>query len=235
MVRSPMSTANKSIGGGRRVAAGSNFNSTSRVSTIAHHFNQKARDADKQRRVNVYRGRTARPVAVAQPTIQVFDNVKDATKEESDSEDAQSSDGADDEYDDDHDPYAERRKAPENFVYDSQEPTSFATEPVPHQSTSTSTGGPPVTHVRTNTIEIPRLAEGSDLSVPPSPALTSDSFSFSRMLSEGESSGNERGSERGSIIKAISNLWAYRGGDFTPLEYPLLVLSTYALRDVADD
>ena len=234
VARSTASTSNKAIGGGRRAAAGSNFNSTSRVSTIAHHFNQKARDADKQRRINVFRGRSARPVAVAQPTIQVFDNVKDAAKEESDSEDAQSSDGADDEYDydHDHDPYpdsrAERRtaitprKASEDFVYDSQEPTSFVTQPSPHQSTSSSTGVPPVTHVRPDTIEIipPRIADGSDLSVPPSPALTSDSFSFSRMVSEGES-GSERGSERGSIIKAISNLWAYRGGDFTPLEYPL--------------
>ena len=237
VVRSTTSTANKSVGGSRRPATGSNFNSTSRVATIARQFNQKARDADKQRRINVFRGRSARPVAVAQPTILVFDNVRDAAFE-SDSEDIQSSDdGADDEFDDDNDhdaypdPRAERRaaitsrKASEDFIYDSQEPTSLVSDPSHHQSDSSSAGAPPVTHVRTDTIEIipPRIAEGSDLSVPPSPALTSDSFSFSRMLSEGESSGNERGSERGSIIKAISNLWSYRGGDFTPLEYPLSV------------
>ncbi|SCZ98276.1 BZ3500_MvSof-1268-A1-R1_Chr7-1g09080 [Microbotryum saponariae] len=44
----------------------------------------------------------------------------------------------------------------------------------------------------------------------------SDSVPVPKM-SEGESSGTERG----SIIKAISSLWAYRGADFTPLEYPL--------------
>jgi len=39
-------------------------------------------------------------------------------------------------------------------------------------------------------------------------------------MSESEMSS---GPERSSIIKTLTGLWAFRAGEFTPLEYPLYV------------
>lgn len=246
------------------------------MQTITKHFDNLSRETERrfgreterererQRKLALFRGKRARPVAIAHPTIQVFDNVRDAAKEDSDTDEDRSSgsgsDGADDEDDDDEDIKSDaeddgkpttsktRSRSPsvnheagrepssastkESFTYEPlgppptmldalvQPPSEESIEPalasvdesaeVPPETTPTTpsdeTGAPKV-----------EISEAEEPSVPPSPLLN-DSFPLPRM-SEGESSGNERG----SIIKAISNLWAYRGGDFTPLEYPLYV------------
>jgi 1-phosphatidylinositol-3-phosphate 5-kinase len=63
------------------------------------------------------------------------------------------------------------------------------------------------------------------LSVPPTPLLTGqiDTHHAASHASESEAQGSV-GQERHSILKTLSNLWAYRSGDVTLLEYPLLVL-----------
>jgi 1-phosphatidylinositol-3-phosphate 5-kinase len=68
----------------------------SKVSNIARHFERLHRDSEKaSRRYAVIRGRRARPVASARATVEVFDSVKEALKDESESSDSQSD--ADDE------------------------------------------------------------------------------------------------------------------------------------------
>ncbi|KAK4700951.1 hypothetical protein P7C70_g5290, partial [Phenoliferia sp. Uapishka_3] len=227
--RPTTSSANKAAHGTRRGSASSS--GQHRVLTIANHFNKVTKEAERerQRKLVAYRGKRARPVAVAHSTVEVFDNVKDAIKEDSDDDESHSSDGADDEYDDDAEqPDVDEDSKPdpsqhhpkevsavstqESFVYDTplesamHHPSALA----PDDSYSSKPPEPLAVLVR---------ADGPDSSeppsVPPSPRL-SDGFPIPRM-SEGESSGNERG----SIIKAISNLWTYRGGEFTPLDYPL--------------
>jgi len=107
--RPTASSAGRSIAS-RRVGSGPGMViSGDHVLKIASHFNQKAREAERDsgRRHAPLRGlprRQARPVITALPTIQVFHNHKDAAKEDSDEDDDEvdesgSSDGADDEYD----------------------------------------------------------------------------------------------------------------------------------------
>lgn len=228
-----------------------------RVSTIANHFNKlsKENERERQRKLALFRGKRARPVAVAHPTIEVFDNVKDAAKEDSDDDDgARSSDGADDEDDDEHeedsegedDPKASRSRSrsrpsspvrrardepsvastKESFTYEGSAPPAASIADVLVRPTAAESlaGDDAAAEAAPKSEDVPKVevsevdgaAEAEALSVPPSPLLT-DGFATMPRMSEGESSGNERG----SIIKAISNLWAYRGGDFTPLEYPL--------------
>lgn len=79
--------------------------SPSQVLILAQHFNDKARESAQQHRTSRARGggvtgRRARPVVDAAAQIQVFDNLRDAVQEDSDSDPAGSSDGgADDEQD----------------------------------------------------------------------------------------------------------------------------------------
>lgn len=63
-------------------------------------------------------------------------------------------------------------------------------------------------------------------SQPPTPAPFSekeaeDHRPFSQMSQVSESEMSSGGGERSSILKSLTGLWAYRAGDFTPLEYPL--------------
>ena len=75
-------------------------------------------------------------------------------------------------------------------------------------------------------IELPSFETSAPLpSVPVAPQLSNDKAdeaqpALSRVshMSESELSS---GGERSSIIKTLTGLWAFRAGDFTPLEYPL--------------
>lgn len=66
----------------------------------------------------------------------------------------------------------------------------------------------------------------TNASQPPTPAPFSekeaeDHRPFSQMSQVSESEMSSGGGERSSILKSLTGLWAYRAGDFTPLEYPL--------------
>lgn len=209
-----------------------------RVSTIANHFNRLSREneRERQRKLALFRGKRARPVAVARSTVQVFDNVRDAAKEDSDDE--RSSDGADDEEDDEHDVDSEVEDRPkvrlptgvspkrpnrdvsiassaETFTYD-RAPTMASALVCPQFDSMPSIDIGPHDIEKPSTPPLPTSSDTAPPSVPPSPLLP-DGFATMPRMSDAESSGTERG----SLIKAITNLWAYRGGDFTPLEYPL--------------
>ncbi|ORY91449.1 hypothetical protein BCR35DRAFT_274133 [Leucosporidium creatinivorum] len=252
--RSTKSSGAKALGLSRPTASSMNKatrrvvsqSSGHRVSTIANHFNKLSRDneRERQRKLTLFRGKRARPVAIAHPTIQVFDNVKDAAKEDSDEDEGQSSDGADDEDDDEHEEDSEgdddgkdsRSRSPdrrarvepsttstkESFTYDATAPAISMADALARPTLQSV--APDEAAATVNAEDMPKVeiseadatSEADAPSVPPSPLLN-EGFATLPRTSEGESSGNERG----SIIKAISSLWAYRGGDFTPLEYPL--------------
>jgi 1-phosphatidylinositol-3-phosphate 5-kinase len=77
-------------------------------------------------------------------------------------------------------------------------------------------------------IELPSFETSAPLpSVPATPQLSADmadegktTMPLSQMsqMSESELSS---GGERSSILKTLTGLWAFRAGDYTPLEYPL--------------
>lgn len=204
----------------------SSSSSASHVSTIARHFNDKAREYDRSR-LAAQRGtggrRGARPVADASLKIDVFDNVRDAVRAESDSEgDGGSSDGggADDELE-----FGE-----EGIERDEGEKQARCS-PLPLGLTTTIAITAPSPSISTSTSKdhsnSPSDSEGgkedggsvTDSSAHPS----SSSYREPSVMSKdnGETSGNERG----SIIKTLASLWSYRGAEFTKLEFPLCVLS----------
>ncbi|KAK4055651.1 Mitochondrial distribution and morphology protein 12 [Microbotryomycetes sp. JL201] len=244
------SLSRPTIGGTLTKAARRVVSATSshRVSTIANHFNRlsKANERERQKRFAMIRSKRARPVVSEQPTIQVFDNLKDATKEDSD-DDTRSSDGADDEDDDEHDvdsdaeavskiePSASGHKNCDEAMVHSDLPDTTSAASRPPISMADALLWPPIeailpvtdsTHTENshgnvedaNALKSSKTEPSSSdaLSVPPSPLLPEHFATLPRM-SEGESSGNERG----SIMKAISSLWAFRGHELAPLEYPL--------------
>jgi 1-phosphatidylinositol-3-phosphate 5-kinase len=240
-----------------------------RVSTIARHFDRLTREAerDRQKRINQARGRRARPVGMTNAKIQVFNNVRDAFRDESDS----ASSEADDEDDNDNENEAsasEKEQAshcppssakpipanldgknhavveaqiddvrpstatlPEDAILSTSSGKRFSTETVPSaiQSSSISNSDVPtdVSFKDRLQITLPPFDTSTPLlSVPPTPLLTGivESKPTNNHVSlVSESEGGSIGHERSSILKTLSNLWAFRTGEGTPLEYPLYV------------
>ncbi|BGO98590.1 Mitochondrial distribution and morphology protein 12 [Rhodotorula toruloides] len=202
------------------------------VSSMRRRF-EKA--AERSERSSVARKR-ARPIITSQPTVRIFDNIRDAIKEDSSDEEggqsdarsAEESDGADDEFDDEHD-VPEPEDMPGGAV-DASAAAQPQAVPRPKQPTlatssmadalarSNSAAGSDVLLLQPSSSDH-ASGEPSDSdypSIPHSPT-GADSFTFPRM-SEGESSGTERR----SLFNALSSLWNYRNGDFSPLAYPTL-------------
>lgn len=244
-----------------------------RVSTIARHFDRLTREAerDRQKRINQARGCRARPVGITNAKIQVFNNVRDAFRDESDS----ASSEADDEDDDDAEndvpgdsgreeeerlallrsgaTRPERQKTPpELILLDQSDASGASTTQDPTSSTSPSVQIPspllplplsapqlgqpssvPNSEVPTDVsfkdrlqITLPPFDTSTPLlSVPPTPLLTGTletrpvAHHHASLVSESE--GGSVGQERSSILKTLSNLWAFRTGEGTPLEFPL--------------
>ncbi|KAJ9108261.1 hypothetical protein QFC19_002509 [Naganishia cerealis] len=237
-----------------------------RVSTIARHFDRLTREAerDRQKRMNQARGRRARPVGMTNAKIHVFNNVRDAFRDESDS----ASSEADDEDDDENENEASGNSEKEEF----RRPPLSTTKPItaksddknPATSVSKSEDVLPASSVSPETailsssstkqiledavppaIQSPSISNSDAitdvsfkdrlqitlppfdtstplLSVPPTPLLTgiADSKPTANPLVS-ESEGGSIGHERSSILKTLSNLWAFRTGEGTPLDYPL--------------
>ncbi|BGP31249.1 Mitochondrial distribution and morphology protein 12 [Rhodotorula toruloides] len=202
------------------------------VSSMRRRF-EKA--AEQSERSSVTRKR-ARPIITSQPTVRIFDNIRDAIKEDSSDEEgaqsdarsAEESDGADDEFDDEHD--APEPEDMPGVAMDGQAAAEPEAVPRPKQPTlatssmadalarSNSGAGSDVLLFQPSSSDH-ASGEPSDSdypSIPHSPT-GADSCTFPRM-SEGESSGTERR----SLFNALSSLWNYRNGDFSPLAYPTL-------------
>jgi 1-phosphatidylinositol-3-phosphate 5-kinase len=110
-------------------------NLSTKVSTLAKHFDRISRDAerDRQRRIASARGRRARPVALTRAKVSVYDNVNDAFRDDDEDE----SDGADDE-DDDEPERAEGRHAgesePENLPVEEPAPAALVIQAPPEDT-----------------------------------------------------------------------------------------------------
>lgn len=244
-----------------RTAARRNFG-TSRVTSIARHFDRLSQEADKQRaRRNAFaRSKRARPVLATKVTVQVFDNVRDAFRDESDC-DSSEADNEEDELgsDDSVDSTTARRKSSSPvksgkktpLKVPSEEPTASLEVPVqPSLSTDTvSSEGIPISASGSSMnaasilsdgrsemsftdrlqIELPTFETSAPLpSVPATPQLSADAGTadesnkeLSQMGQLSESEMSSGGGERSSILKTLTGLWAFRAGEYSPLEYPL--------------
>lgn len=240
-----------------------------RVSTIARHFDRLTREAerDRQKRIHQARGRRARPVGITNAKIQVFNNVRDAFRDESDSASSEADDEEDDdEVDNDLDGIPAKNETdasglekvalPAAVMPDSNG-TSYSKTDGSDEALQRITGSvsPPLAipsalfpaHTSTSqaeqssmsTSEVPTDVSFKDrlqitlppfdtsaplLSVPPTPLLTGTvetkmQPNHPSLMSESE--GGSVGPERSSILKTLSNLWAFRTGEGTPLDYPL--------------
>jgi 1-phosphatidylinositol-3-phosphate 5-kinase len=158
---------------------------------------------------------------------------KEALKEDSDEND-EHSEGADDEFDEEEGEVEEdkdrgKKESNESFGNDPTSPPRRATAP-PHigrsrdssdsvQEGTSSDIGPP--KLSKEPVSIPSSPMFPNFAFPLSgnmsatmPRITSAQFSESEMSSSGTDN-------KSSLIKTISSLWAYRGCEFSPLEYPL--------------
>ena len=247
----------------RRTLAGS-----SRVTSIARHFDRLSRDAERERqkRMSLVRGKRARPVGVTKAKVQVFNNLRDAVKDESDSDSSgadneEDDQGSDDSADSAGKPKASRkprsplnpRKSSPTYIDSAVLPgkpspsvlmvsaassdnvSSTATDDISVSASASSLASTSVlSDARSEMsftdrlqIELPSFATSAPLpSVPVTPQLSTDTAeegypALSHMSHMSESELSSGGGERSSIIRTLTGLWAFRAGDFTPLEYPL--------------
>ena len=112
---------------------------SNRVTSIARHFDRLSRDAERERvkRHAVIRNKRARPVAATKAKVQVYKNVRDAFRDESDSDSSEADDednnsGSDDADSDDESRRASKnaRKSPEKSVKPDLPPEPEATPPM---------------------------------------------------------------------------------------------------------
>lgn len=193
----------------------------SKVSNIARHFERISRDNDKtNRRYAVIRGRRARPVASARATVEVFDSVREAIRDESD-ESASSSEADDeDEGDDDKLAASEVKSAPVQLEDASPPQTTSAASdsntlhPVPVIELSFSDNS-------TSPIAMAAPAIVPPISLPSSPVLTSqmpqtpcETPPHSDL--EAGPSTTERHS---TILKALTGLWPHHAGVRSQLDF----------------
>ncbi|WVF69167.1 hypothetical protein IAT40_003942 [Kwoniella sp. CBS 6097] len=255
-----------------RTAARRTLAGTSRVTSIARHFDRLSREAERERqkRISLVRGKRARPVGVTKAKVQVFDNLRDAFRDEFDTDSSEadneedelgSEDEADSggELDQDGQPKQRRRSSPVKSRKNSPVKASKPLEPIPVQASlivetpeeaddkakeiSISASGASLaaqsilSDARSEMsftdrlqIELPSFETSAPLpSHPVTPQLSTDTAdeaprntqAMSQMSQMSESEMSSGGGERSSIIKTLTGLWAFRAGDFTPLEYPL--------------
>ncbi|KAL1412846.1 Mitochondrial distribution and morphology protein 12 [Vanrija albida] len=235
----------------------------SRVTSIARHFDKLSREAerDRQKRISAARGKRAGRVGVTKAKVQFFSNVRDAFRDEFDSD----SSGADNEEDDgdasdasvdstgrakprrkQSSPSARRPVVLSIVPIDVPEAGPSGSKPQevpkhPDQNNSALDVSAPSSFMSESTMESRRPKDRLHIELapfdtnaplpPPTPLpqlTTTDldeggtrkGLSALSQMSESEMSSGG-GGERSSILKTLTGLWAFRAGDFTPLEYPL--------------
>ncbi|OCF33504.1 1-phosphatidylinositol-3-phosphate 5-kinase [Kwoniella heveanensis BCC8398] len=256
-----------------RTAARRTLAGTSRVTSIARHFDRLSREAERERqkRISLVRGKRARPVGVTKAKVQVFDNLRDAFRDEFDTDSSEADNEEDDlgsedeaesggELDQKGQPKQRRRSSPVKSRKNSPVKVPQPLEPIPVQvSPITETPGEdPESRAKEISIsasgaslaaqsvlsdarsemsftdrlqiELPSFETSAPLpSHPVTPHLSTDTAdeaprntqAMSQISQMSESEMSSGGGERSSIIKTLTGLWAFRAGDFTPLEYPL--------------
>ena len=229
---------------------------TSRVSSIARHFDQLSKAAERSRQSGLRypAGRRARAVVAARSKYHGFDNVRDAFKDESDTESSDADDeedeaGSDDSVDSAEAGAADVVTSPLNDVdttaTGSTTPIASAESPTDGSAAakkSTHIDIPPAPDVISSDpatdaksplsltdrlqIELPSFEINAPIpSMPVTPNLSADAAedahqakSVASQMSESEMSS---GGERSTIMKTLTNLWALRAAEFSPLAYPL--------------
>ncbi|GAA5897193.1 hypothetical protein JCM6882_001813 [Rhodosporidiobolus microsporus] len=217
------------------------------VSNMRRHWDNLAADAQKKQAMR----KRARPIITSQPTLQVFDNIRDAIKEDSEDEhespsSASDSDGADDEFDDEQEAPDRDDEGINGDLKTSlaltRETTLRPSDPpprLPEQAAATSS----MSDALVRSISVAALEPNAmlpPLSIPP-PPHPHEHLSRSVEPSDSEypsvppsplmadsftfprmSDAESSGAERKSIFNAFSSLWTYRNGDFSPLAYPTM-------------
>ena len=219
--------------------------SGNRVSTMAKHFNQLSREAEreKQRQAVLARNRRTRPVPIPRATATLFLTSK-AALHDSDDEEGSSS-GADDEMDGDLEDEEDKLRAlptvaanPEAGVHVQRIPSESTADgyiyPTITANRSPAAGAPPSRTVSGTSY----FSAGSDSqsgeakgqietdsgrSVPASPLLSGDASMMARIanMSESEMSSSGTSDRHTFLMKTLSSIWNYRGAGFTPLEQPM--------------
>ncbi|BGP15176.1 Mitochondrial distribution and morphology protein 12 [Rhodosporidiobolus nylandii] len=218
-----------------------------KVDNLRRHWDSVA--VANEKREAAYR-RRARPIITTQPTLTVFDNIRDAIKVEDDSEDEHDaassggeSAGADDEFDDVED-QADREEdggqgAERTAVALTRETTLRPTEPTPRPAmpATLSMSDALVRSVSVASLEPTAMLLPRPSSQPPAHEQLSRSVEpsdrdFASIPTSPHvpdsftfprmSEGESSGTDRRSIFNAFSSLWNYRNGDFSPLAYPTI-------------
>lgn len=199
----------------------SNVGPVGKVSNIARHFERIYKDNEKaNRRYAVIRGRRARPVASARATVEIFDSVREAIKDESETSDSSSE--ADDE-DEGEDQRGEAASSKKHSPAESSLAESIQDNP----RDSSSTVIPTITDLTALTAEPPAIdnkpsgtvadstnketASTAHLSMPSSPVLVNTLYKTpceTPPTSDMET--NSTGAERSStIMKTLQGLWPH--------------------------
>lgn len=181
-----------------------------RVTNIAKHFERLSKETERaNRRYAVIRGRRARPVASARAKVEILDSIKDAIRDESESDSSE----ADDEEEDDEEtkrniePTTTESSPEASSTLPQQQLLENTVDKIP-QTDSPVDGIPPPPDIGA-TIPPPVIEEPM---IPPSPVDSVNSLPPSPFLHPKSSltlSDFDIGSitERNSIMKALSGLW----------------------------
>ena len=239
-----------------------------RVTSIARHFDRLQREAEheRQKRVSMNRNKRARPVTVTKAKVQVFDNLRDAFRDEFDTDSSEADNEEEEEEQAGYEstdsrgmvksgsPTKSRQVSPKKraLLTPNLEPNASAVSLTSDQSSVASGALSPALPMSTSAgsaaahsaisdhrsemsftdrlqIELPSFETSAPLpSMPVTPHLSNTDTadegkmpnSLMSQVSDSEMSSGG-GLERNSIIKTLTGLWAFRAGDFSPLEYPL--------------
>lgn len=242
---------------------------SNRVTSIARHFDRLSEEADKQRarRNAAVRSRRARPVIATKAKVQVFNNVRDAFRDESDSASSEADNEEDDLGSDDSadsgtgrprpqrkssSPVKPARLTPINPVINepvaalevpgtagssAEAISSSASQGIPISASASSVnassvlsdGRSEMSFTDRLQIELPQFETSAPLpSHPATPHLSADTSTADEakgkdvsQMSQMSESELSSGGERSSILKTLTGLWAFRAGEYSPLEYPL--------------
>lgn len=180
-----------------------------KVSNIARHFERLHKDNERSnRRYAVIRGRRARPVASARATVEVFDSVKEAIKDESESSDSSSEADDEDEGDDEADVATKQEASAMDNVNGSSSTASAIPELQPQDHGKLDSGVvPPVTITPSTSTPPTELGppSGSPPSTPLPPLLRPQTPSETPPHSDAETSfALDRPS---TLMKALSGFW----------------------------
>lgn len=182
-----------------------------KVSNIARHFERLHRDNEKaNKRYAVIRGRRARPVASSRATVEIFESVREAIRDESESSDSSSE--ADDEDEGEGEDERDKKTSPELEVQDAelQSPAVISQPSLNHTSTPVDTlpTVDPVPRLDAETETNPSPIDMGALSNPQIPTVVQPPF---ETPPQSDAETTPMGQERPStLLKALSGFWPHQ-------------------------